>query len=306
MGRVIGNVPTGRYPFGIALSPDEKEAYVANVGMYEYQWIPSFDPENPVETALDYPAFAYQSKESIEGIDTDSLKIPGLGDPNAPESFSVWTVDLAQRKVTAKVKTGILVGEKLEDIPAVGGASPNSVVATEEYVFVSNGNNDCISVIGAHPDTVEQTIWPQIDERLGNLRGMIPFGVALSPDRQRLYVAEAGINAVAVIDVGSLEVLGHIPAGWFPSKLAVSNDGQKLIVANAKGYGSGPNGGPDFEPGPEGSYIGALMKGSVTVMDIPADEELEELTQQVIRNNFNFQDLASAPRRLDTPIPLYP
>jgi YVTN family beta-propeller protein len=305
-GEVIGNVPTGRYPFGVTLSPDEKEAYVANVGMYEYQWIPSFDPENPVETALDYPAFAYQSKESIEGIDTDSLKIPGLGDPNAPESFSVWTVDLAQRKVTAKVKTGILVGEKLEDIPAVGGASPNSVVATEEYVFVSNGNNDCISVIGAQSDTVEQTIWLQIDERLGNLRGMIPFGVALSPDRRRLYVAEAGINAVAVIDVGSLEVLGHIPAGWFPSKLAVSNDGQKLIVANAKGYGSGPNGGPDFEPGPEGSYIGALMKGSVTVMDIPADEELEELTQQVIRNNFNFQDLSSAPRREDNPIPLYP
>ena len=29
-------------------------------------------------------------------------------------------------------------------------------------------------------------------------------------------------------------------------------DGKKLVVANAKGFGSGPNGGATFEPGPEG------------------------------------------------------
>lgn len=305
-GEVVDNLPTGRYPFGITLSPDEKEAYVANVGLYEYSWFDSYDPERPKETSLDFPPFAYRSEEAIEGIDADSVQIPGLGKANVPESFSVWTLDLEDRAVTAKVKTGILVGEVMEDIPAVGGASPNSVVATEDYVFVSNGNNDCISVISMQTDTVAETIWLQVDERLGNLRGLIPFGLALSPDQKRLYVAEAGINAVAVIDVESLEVLGHIPVGWFPSKLAVSKDGQQLIVANAKGYGSGPNGGPDFEPGPEGSYIGALMKGSVTVLDIPDDAQLAELTEQVVANNFDFQPLSEAPGRADNPIPLYP
>ena len=145
--KLLANVPVGRYPFGITLSPDEKKAYVANVGMYEYSWIPAFDQQNPEATALDFPPFAYLSEQSIKGILTDSLDVPALGDPNAPESFSVWAVDLEQNKVVAKTKTGILVGEKIEDIPAVGGASPNSVVATDQYVFVSNGNNDCISVI---------------------------------------------------------------------------------------------------------------------------------------------------------------
>jgi len=39
-----------------------------------------------------------------------------------------------------------------------------------------------------------------------------------------LFVAEAGINAVGVIDVKSNQVLGHIPVGWFPSKLKVAPD----------------------------------------------------------------------------------
>ena len=38
--RTLNNsVPVGRYPFGICLSPDEKRAYVANVGMFEYAMI---------------------------------------------------------------------------------------------------------------------------------------------------------------------------------------------------------------------------------------------------------------------------
>ncbi len=306
--KILENIPVGRYPFGIALSPDEQTAYVANVGMYEYSWIPGFDPNRPVETSLDYPPFAYLSKESIEGIDTDSLKVPGLGDPNVPESFSVWNIDLQKKQVTAKVKTGILVGEKLDGIPAVGGSSPNSLAATNRYVFVSNGNNDCISVIDNQRNKVVKNIWLKLDKRLGNWRGVIPFGLTLSPDQKRLFVAEAGINAVGVIDVEKLELLGHIPVGWFPSKLAVSPDGKKLVVANAKGYGSGPNGGTDFKPGPEGTYIGSLMKGSVTVMDIPDEKKLKELTKEVLANNFLFIK-ANAPnlqRQKDHPIPLFP
>ena len=101
--------------------------------------------------------------------------------------------------------------------------------------------------------------------------------MALSPDNQKLFVSCSGINAVAVVDVKKLEVSGYIPTGWFPAKLKVSIDGKKLIVSNAKGKGSGPNGGSTFDAGPEGSYIGSLMKGTVQVVDIPTDEQLLSL-----------------------------
>ncbi|MCJ7581110.1 MAG: hypothetical protein MUP98_11320, partial [Candidatus Aminicenantes bacterium] len=309
--KIVASIPVGRYPFGITLSPDETHAYVANVGMFEYSRIIGADPADPERTGINFPPFGYLSKESERGVNIDGFKVPGLGDPNVPESFSVWELDiedLENAEVTARIKTGILVGQVVEDFPAIGGASPNSVVATENRVFVSNGNNDSISVIDTEKDTVIDTIELKIDPRLGNLRGAIPFGLTLSPDHKRLYVAEAGINAVAVIDVSTHSVLGHIPTGWFPSKLAVSKDGKKLIVANAKGYGSGPNGGPDFNPGPEGNYIGNLMKGVVSIVDIPKNKALKEDTQKVISNNFHFKK-ASIPEfksRTDNPIPLYP
>ncbi|GAA4452030.1 beta-propeller fold lactonase family protein [Nibrella saemangeumensis] len=300
---ILHNVPTGRYPFGITLSPDEKTAYVANVGVFEYKPFTDLDRKNLKETAHNWPASKYGSREMKEGVPEKG--IPALGDPNVPEAFSVWSISLGnQPKVRAKIKTGFLVGQLIEDFPAIGGSSPNSVVATDQYVFVSNGNNDCISVIDIKKDTVVRNIPLSPDTRLGKWRGVIPFGVALSPDGKRLYVAEAGINAVGVIDVPTMQVIGHIPTGWFPSKLKVSLDGKKLIVANAKGFGSGPNGGKNFQMGPEGSYIGGLMKGTVSVIDIPADAQLATETRQVMGNNFRFSPVPTG--RHTNPIPLYP
>ena len=56
---VIGNVPTGRYPFGIALSHDEKKVFVANVGMFEYKKIDSIEEKRDLKKALIYPPFDY-------------------------------------------------------------------------------------------------------------------------------------------------------------------------------------------------------------------------------------------------------
>ncbi len=305
--QVIHNVKTGRYPFGIALSPDEKTVYLANVGMFEYSYIKTLDKKRLKETSLKFPASAYGSQEMKEGIKNDTLEVAGLGDPNAPESFSVWSIDLSVNvpMVVSKVKTGVLVGEEVEGIPAVGGSSPNSLVATDNYVYVSNGNNDNISVISVKENKVVNNIELKLDERLGNLKGVIPFGLAISPDQKRLFVAEAGINAVAVIDIETQKVMGHIPTGWFPSKLRVTPDGKQLIVSNAKGFGSGPNGGKNFVApfqGQGSDYIGSLMLGTVSVLDIPADEQLSELTKKVIENNFLFTQVSS---NSENPIPVF-
>jgi YVTN family beta-propeller protein len=307
--QVIHNVKTGRYPFGIALSPDEKTVFVANVGMFEYSYIHSVDRKRLKETAPKFPVSAYGSKEMKEGVKNDSLEFEGLGDPNAPESFSVWGIDVSKKipEVISKVKTGVLVGDEIEGIAAVGGSSPNSVVATDNFVYVSNGNNDNISVIDTRQNKVVESIELKLDERLGNLKGIIPFGLAISPDQKKLFVAEAGINAVAVIDLSSRRVIGHIPTGWFPSKLKVTPDGKQLIVSNAKGFGSGPNGGKDFKPPfdhPYASYIGALMRGTVSVIDIPTEEQLAALTEKVKANNFSFRKKRASQRK--NPVPSFP
>ncbi len=307
--QVIQHVRTGRYPYGIALSPDEKTVYVANVGLFEYSYLKSLDKKRAKETAAKFPVYGYGSEEMKKGIKNDSVEAAGLGDPNVPESFSIWAIDIAKEipEVVSKIKTGVLVGEEKEGIVAVGGSSPNSLVATDKFVFVTNGNNDNISVIDAQQGKVINTIELKLDERLGNLKGVIPFGLTLSPDLKRLFVAEAGINAVGVIDVASQTVIGHIPVGWFPSKVKIAPNGKQLIVANAKGYGSGPNGGDDFRASHQGKgsdYIGSLMLGTVSVMDLPKDEDLKSLTEKVIANNFAFKEVVKSADK--NPIPVYP
>ena len=133
--RVVASVPVGRYPFGIALSPDEQRVYVADVGLYEYSLIEGLDENDPDRQGLDFPPFAYLSKASEQGVEIDGYQVPGLGEANVPESFSVWAIDVADRAeatVTAKIKTGILIGQQVEDFPAIGGSSPNSLVATDD------------------------------------------------------------------------------------------------------------------------------------------------------------------------------
>ena len=77
-------------------------------------------------------------------------------------------------------------------------------------------------------------------------------------------------------------------------------------MSNAKGFGSGPNGGKTFQEGKEGSYIGNLMKGTVSLMEIPDDHKLAGLTQQVISNNYKIEDYSKVKKeRGNNPIPVF-
>jgi len=308
--KVISNTPVGRYPFGIALSKDEKTVYVANVGMYEYGYIKKKKNGEWKKSVVDSPVYAYGSEESEKGISNDTIQVPGLGPLNSDKSFSVWAFDVTNPAIPvtiSKIKTGTLVGEMVEGIPAVGGSSPNSIVSAGNYIFISNGNNDNITVLDSREHKIVTHIRLNPLSTLAQKRGVIPFGLAATPDGKTVYVAESGINAIGVIDVESLTVKGHIPTGWFPSKLKITPDGKKIIVANAKGYGSGPNRGKNFKAGPEGSYIGNLMKGTLEVIDMPKPEQLIEYTEQVVRNNFSVEK-SDSPKfewRKNNPVPLF-
>ncbi len=300
-GKILWRTGTGRLPFALAVGPDGKRIYVTNVGTYQYSVIPGFESTRAEETGLDFPPFAAGTQEAKEGTTIAGRAVPGLGDPNVPESNSVFVFDAAGKshEVVARIRTGLAIGSQ-----SVGGSSPGAVVAGREHIYVSNSAQDSISVLDAKNNRLLVTTRLEPAPGVGGLRGVLPFGLALNPDESRLYIACAGINAVAVFDTQSQLVKGYIPTAWFPAKVALSEDGRTLYVANAKGYGAGPNGGPEFHRGPQGDYIGDIMSGTVSVIPVPADSALAELTEKVMRNNGFASASPPQPRFGTFPIPL--
>ncbi len=285
----LGSARVGRLPFAIALAPEGKRLYVTNVGMFEYRPLPGADAKNPVETGLPFPAFGFPSREAREGVTRTTgrgdVRVPGLGDPNVPESNSLCVLDVSDAR-RPKVVRLIRPGEPFG--AAVGGSSPAGVLAARDRIYVTNSTNDTVSEIDAESLRVLRTAALRAPG-LERFRGFLPIGIAYEPKRQWLLVAEAGVNAVAVIDAATMRVLGHIPAGWFPTRVALYGD--TVYVTNARGHGIGPNATDDAAL-PE-SFQAERRRGSLSRYTLPETAALAELTDQVWRAN-GFVPAASA------------
>ncbi len=281
---IVASVPVGRIPFGIALSPDRQTAFVANVGLYAYPLVPGVTPHNKDSMMLDFPPYGVVTGASENGVVVDGRKIPGLGSPHVPDAMSVFTIDLNNNQVIDRFKTGFQIGQVVEGAEIVGGASPNSIAVGSRYAYVSNATDDIISVIDWREHKMLKDIVLKADPALDHYRGLMPFGLCLSPDESTLYVALLGFNAVAVVDTRTGETKGFIPTGWGTTRVVQS--GGFLYITSARGYGAGPNGGQGFHAPPQGTYIGDIQLGTFQKVPVPDSATLARYTAQVLRNTF--------------------
>lgn len=284
--KITASTKVGRQPFGLALSPDKNQAFVANVGVYSYPLIEGATPENYDSLRISHHPYGENTKESIEGTIVEGRKIPGLGSPLHPDAMSVFTIDLNNNKVISKFKTGHQIGQTVEDAEVVGGASPNSIAVGKQYAYVTNATNDNISIIDHRNQKIVGHIPIQIDKRIDKLRGSLPFGITMSKDEKTLYVALLGFNAVAVIDIPTKTTKGLIPSGWGPTRVELSKDEKNIFIISCRGLGAGPNGGEGFVRPEQGHYVGDIQLGSFQKVSMPSDEQLAKYTKKAIDNTF--------------------
>lgn len=285
--KITASIPTGRQPFGLALSPDHHTVFEANVGVYDYPLLPDITPRNYNDKLLPFHPYGDNTPESKTGYTWQGRKIPGVGDPLAPEAMSVYAIDLATNKVIDRYKPGHQIGQMVEGAEVVGGSSPNSIAVGTRYAYVSNASNDNISVIDYHDHRIVSTIPIRVDSSIDRYRGLLPFGLTLSKDEKTLYVTLLGFNAIAVIDLETGTTTGLIPAGWGPARVLLSRGERELYVISCRGYGAGPNGGAHFVRPIQGTYIGDIQLGTFQKIPMPDAQQLAAYTRQAIGNTFS-------------------
>jgi DNA-binding beta-propeller fold protein YncE len=124
------------------------------------------------------------------------------------------------------------------------GDHPNAMLFTSDgkRLFVAAGSSAAVWVFDAFSwEPIEQistSLYPQAPPT------STPNSLALSPDGRQLLVANADINAVAVIDVtnaGHSFVDGFIPTGWYPTNAIYSRDGKQIFTLSGKGIAPSAN-----------------------------------------------------------------
>jgi YVTN family beta-propeller protein len=244
------NNKTNFYPAGISVSADGKFLFVANNLNHSVSKVDLASKQ--ISKTVPVGKYPYASLLTNDG---KSLYVTNWGE----SSISVVDPDTLTVKKTIPV-----------------GLHPNAIIEnkTNGNIYVSNTDSDSISVI----DPIQQKEIKTISlnpSKTNTQTGTQPNALALSPDGQTLFAANGGNNDVAVIDLKAGAVKGLIPTAWYPSGLYFNDN--KLLVLNAKGLGAGSN--------REGQYIGNMIKGTMSFIDIPDEQKLKEYTKQVEKNN---------------------
>jgi|GEM_PF-3634274 len=200
---VVGTVPVGQGPYGVALSVDGTRVYVANY-----------------------------ASNSVSVIDTSSNQVvatvPVLTRPYglavSPDGTRVYVAAYFSNDLSIiDTKTNTVIGV----VPV--GQRPHGIVVTLDgaRVYVANYTDNTISVIDpATKKAVGKIVLPANSN---------PMGLVLSPDSTRLYVTGYSNNKLYEIDTASNSILAAVPVGSRPWGVAVSPDQSTVYVTNYSG-----------------------------------------------------------------------
>jgi YVTN family beta-propeller protein len=302
---VVKQVAVGYFPYSVSVSADGTKVLVSNWGLSEYKFAhPTYDPATNKLTSI-----GTTGANQPDGFYVPVTSTSG----NNPKTSSVSLLSAPGGDGTQLALTGsIYQGHALDELYNVGDTHPSSTAVIHrnglDVLYVAKANSDSLGVVLLNNNQKAADVDLSLTQfRLNNdehrVHGTYPNAIVASPFNDRLYVAEAGLNSVAVLDTSNPvqpNLIGRIPTNWYPTGLAISADGTTLYVVNAKGIGEDinpnnpktgnpPASGIAADPSTDSNYIfGSLQKVNVASMNLNSTD--------VLSNNFAVQPRPQGPQ----------
>lgn len=292
--REVKPAPAAQQVFlaGLAVHPDSGAVFVCNEGGHEL-W--ELDPE----TLL-------LRRSVAVGQHPHSVILGGDGKHLYVSNWGSRSVSIVEQEKFTRVRD-ITVGIRPNDLAvapdgrlfvACSGDNTVHVIATGKLEKAGEAAGPTRRLWAGTREVISTSLYPQSPE------GSTPCALTISPDGKTLFVANADNNSVMVVDItGDLTeeaqdngekialANGFIPTGWYPTAVAVTPDGQFLLVANGKGLTSRasfpaqsakPN---KLHQGLTFDHPGKTFQGSISFIPKPDAKQMAAYTRQVRLNS---------------------
>lgn len=177
---------------------------------------------------------------------------PNLGPYRSPPRSEITVIDPARAQVTDRLTLASIAGVFHVALSGDGRLGVVAELHPKNLVPLAHVEHgwafgDTLTVFGADAGRQVEVPLDEIDRYYA-----MPFGVAIAPDKSRIYVSIAGSDCVTVIDTRRMlayihahrapfaedlaasghYVIAHIAVGKNPRGMALSRDGTRLYVAN--------------------------------------------------------------------------
>jgi len=285
------------YPLGIALSPDNKTAYVVLDNNNQLAKIdltqnpPVLGPQNlrvgnvpnSVVVSADGRT-AYVSNEAGRVATASDFQGYSNGTPvvaNPVGSISTATISVVD-----------LPSFSVKGTITLSGLHPTGMAWWGQYLFVADAYSDAISVIDSTSNTEVRKInlGLPIGTPGSQAIGGNPNAIAVDSVNGIGYIAVYNANAIAVVDLHAnawQPVKGMIPVGYGPSSVVLDTVDNVLLVANDKGIGTANGAFPTNCSKSYGvcGYNSHQDEGTVSIIPVPGSAALAQMTQTVYQGN---------------------
>jgi YVTN family beta-propeller protein len=178
----------------LALSPDKQRVYVANIGSGSI---------TPIDLATG------TAREAVPAIATSEA----IG--VTPDGAQVWTASLKENTIVAfsASRDGALA--RLGEVAGAGTPIRAYPTPDGKSMLVTNVNGSKLQIVDVATRVAQVVEFPP-----ANGETAAPLGATISDDSKTAYVALIAENRVAIVDLATRAVTGHITVGQGPDGIA--------------------------------------------------------------------------------------